>query len=222
MTFLELCATLTRESGAVGNAPSNVTGQTGRQAKAVAWVADAWGLIQSEQTDWCFLRKEFEGPLITDTTIYAGATLGLTDHAQWLGNISIYPDGDQGGESELRRITYDRWRRTYNFGTHDANRPVQYAISPNEELCVGPKPDAAYIARGEYIRTPQVLSANGDVPLMPARFHPAIVKRAKMLLCAHDEAWDALKAATAEYDLLYDDMLRDLLPAITTGGNALR
>lgn len=222
-TFLELCADLARESGAIGAAPSSVTGQTGRQEKCVEWIADAWEQIQADNPEWDFLRTEFEGTLAAGTKRYTGAALGIADHAEWITGqrVSIYLSGEQENEAELDLLPYDRWRRSYDFGTHDQNKPVHYSVSAANELLIGPTPDAAYVVRGAYVRTPQELVANGDIPIAPSRFHKAIVWRANMLLCAHDEAWPAHQAAELKYKAILRNMQRDCLPAITTGGNHL-
>lgn len=220
-TFLQLCASLAQESGAVGSAPSSVTGQSGRQAKCVSWVAEAWTQMQNELSNANFLSKEFEGSLAADTLTYAASDLGISDFARWLGNVSIYPPADQASEKDLIFMDHGTWRRTYNFGSHDANEPVYWSIAPDESLCVGPKPDDTYTIRGQYQRSPQVLAANADVPILPERFHMAIVHRANMLLCAADEAWDALKGAERKYNPYLLDISRDCLPSVTTTGNRL-
>lgn len=220
-SFLELCGELATDSGLFGSAPTAVTGQTGRQAKCVYWVKEAWRQMQNELADANFLRAEFEGSLAANVLTYSAGDLGITNFARWLGNISIHTVGDQTDESDLVRITHDRWRRTYDFGTHDANRPVYWTVAPDESLCVGPKPDIAYTIRGEYQRAPQVLAANADTPLLPTRFHSAIVYRAEMLANSADEAWDALRASQAKYQPILLDIQRDCLPSVTTGGNTI-
>lgn len=220
-TFLELCSDLATESGALGAAPSAVTSQTGRQAKCVHFVREAWRQMQNELRDANFLSEEFEGALVADTRRYSAGDLSISDFARWLGNVSIHTVGDQSDEVELDFIGFDRWRRTYDFASHDANKPIRWSISPNEELVVGPKPDDAYTIRGQYQRAPQVLASNSDEPIMPARFHQAIVHRANMMLCVHDEAWDALKGAQSKYNPILLDIQRDCLPTVTTGGNQL-
>lgn len=223
-TYLELCADLATDSGALGSAPAAVTGQTGRSAKCVYWVKEAWRQMQNELRDANFLRAEFEGELVADTLTYSAGDLGITNFARWLewpNSVSIHTVGDQDDETELLWISHELWRRTYDFGSHDAARPVRCAIAPDGSLCVGPKPDAAYTIRGIYQRAPQVLAANSDEPLLPERFHSAIVYRAEMLLCAADEAWDAYRGAQAKYTPILLDIQRDCLPALTTGGNAI-
>lgn len=226
-TFLELCEDVARESGALSTAPTSVTGQTGRQNKAVQWVKRAWEAIQGDQPDWLFMREEFSGTLVAGTKRYTAASLGITDFAEWVTDypgheaISIYTVGNQSNESSLRQVTYEQWRRSYNFGTHDQARPTRYAVSPTKELLVGATPDAGYTIRGEYVRTPQILSANSDEPDMPERYHQAIVWRAIMLMSQHDSAWDAYNAAELRYLPHLRNMERDLLPKITTGGNTI-
>lgn len=220
-TFLQLCSDLATVSGAIGTAPTAVTGQTGRLGKCVYWVREAWTQMQNELQDANFLQKEFSGSLVANTLEYSAGDLGITNFANWLGDISIHTVGDQSDEAELKEQSFADWRRYYDFGTHDAAKPVYWAVSPEMKLCVGPKPDAAYTIRGQYQRTAQVLAANADEPILPSRFHQAIVHRAHMLLCVADEAWDALKGAQANYAPILRDIQRDCLPPITTGGNKL-
>jgi hypothetical protein len=227
VTFLELCAALARESGAIGTAPSTVIGQTGRQEKCVNWIIEAWRLIQNLNPDWSFLRAEFQGDLALSTMNYAAAALNIDDFAGWILDqngylpVTIYESGDQANEVSLQFLDYQSWRTRYNRGTHDAAKPIYYSVAPNSDLLVGPKPDLAYVIRGEYQRAPQVLADNDDVPLLPERFHMAIVRRAEMLLAQHDEAPTAFSGATAKFNEYLIDMDRDCLPAIELGGNAL-
>lgn len=226
-TFLQLCADMVRESGAIGAAPASVGGQTGRQEKAVDWVRDAWTQIQAEQPDYNFLRASFSQALSIGVTSYTPAALGITSFARWVVDtpeyqpVTIYESGNQAQEVELRFIPYANWRISYDRGTHDANKPICWSIAPDRSLVVGPKPDKAYILRGDYQRGPQVLAADGDIPIMPDQYHQVIVWRAIMSLCGHDEAGAAYQFAKARHDPIIKNMERDLLPCVELGGNAL-
>jgi hypothetical protein len=227
VTFLELCEALARESGAIGSAPSTVIDQTGRQEKCVNWIVEAWRQIQNLNPDWTFLRAEYEGALVINTKSYAASSLGIDDFAGWILDqngyqpVTIYVSGEQEDEIPLGFLGYESWRTSFNRGSHDAAKPIYYSVAPNQDLCVGPKPDLAYVIRGEYQRAAQVLEANDDTPLLPERFHMAIVRRAEMLLAQHDEAPTAFAGATAKFNEYLIDMDRDCLPAIELGGNAL-
>jgi hypothetical protein len=107
--------------------------------------------------------------------------------------------GAQDQEATLCFIPYEQWRASYLRGVHDANKPVQWSIAPDRSLVVGPKPDQAYMIRGEYQRGPQILAADSDIPIMPDQYHDAITWRACMMLAAHDEAPAAYQSAAMKY-----------------------
>lgn len=233
-TFLELCALLATRSGAVGTAPAAVTGQTGRQAKCVDWVMNAWTLIQNDLPEANWLQGEVSAVSLTISTMsYSATALGVaTRFGSWKGDRmvdglayrpwTIYNNSiGQSDETVLREITYQQWRVNYDRNTHTATRPLYYAMAPDDTMRFGPKPDIAYKVRGEYQKSPQVLAANGDIPEMPTRFHETIVWRAIMLIAGHDESDPAYNQASAKYGENMLAIMRDCLPKITIGGNAL-
>lgn len=229
-TFLELCATLARESGAIGPAPATTVGALPRrQAQCVGWIREAWNIIQNAQPDWRWLRAEFEGDLVAGKNSYSAFDLGIQPRfAEWVQEtarhpvFSVYnPANGRKDEQWLRQLDYVQWRQSFGFGVHDATRPTYWAIGFDNLLRIGQTPDLAYKVRGEYRKTPQVLAADTDVPEMPARFHSAIWQRAIMLMAASDEAVQSLQTATVEFSAAYRDMARDLLPPVTMNSPAL-
>lgn len=232
-TFLQLCADLARESGAIGAAPSAVTGQSGRQEKCVNWIINAWTLIQNENPDWSFLRGEFEDVLAPNTTSYTAASFNLDRFGEWLGDrplgngywyrpLTIYDAAYPERERTLSEIPYEVWRVRYDRGVHDAQEPSNYSRAPDQSLRIGPKPDAAYVVRGEYRKSPQVLAANTDIPDLPERFHDVIWCRAIMLIAEHDESTSGVASAMNKYSSLMGAMQRDLLPKVTVRPGYLR
>lgn len=233
-TFLQLCALLATRSGAIGTAPTTVVGQTGRQGKCVDWIMNAWTLIQNDLPEANWLQGEVSAVSLTISTMsYSATALGVSSRfASWKGDRmvdglayrpwTIYDNSiGQADETVLTQITYQDWRATYDRNTHDATRPLYYALAPDDTIRFGPKPDIAYKVRGEYVKTPQVLAVDADTPEMPARFHEAIVWRAIMLMAGHDESDQAYNQASAKYGELMLAIMRDTLPRITIGGNAL-
>lgn len=233
-TFLQLCSLLTTRSGAIGAAPTTVIGQTGRQAKCVDWIMNAYTLIQNDLPQAYWLQGEVSAVSLTISTMsYTSTALGVASRfSNWKGDRveggdiyrpwTIYNNSiGQADETELREISYQEWRRRYDRNTHDATRPIEYAIAPDGTMRFGPKPDIAYKVRGEYVKTPQVLAVDADTPEMPDRFHDAIVWRAIMLIGGHDEADPAYQQASAKYGEMMLDIMRDQLPPITLGGSAL-
>lgn len=219
-SFLELCADLARESGAINPAPVTVVGQTARQKQCVEWVKTAWVLIQNISPYWSWLRAEFEGTLTINDASYNAAELGIaTRFSEWMNDtepyraFSIYDNSiGRADEGKIRQISYNAWKNSYDTGTHDAGRPQVWAEAPDGSIRFGPKPDKAYKVRGEYRKTPQVLAADTDQPEMPSRFHSAIWQRAIILMAASDEAVTALQTAQLEFGQNLTNMQRDCLP----------
>ena len=232
-TFLELCQDTARDSGTVtggNNQPSTVVNQTGRLLKVVQWVKAAWLAIQNEDSTWRFHRIDWQGSLIINTKFYAaGDILSPTNAAMFGEWIKKSEDGrndimtiwdpaiGQENESSLAYIDYGAWKRMYDRGSQEANRPVCWSISPDNKICVS-KPDKAYVMRGVFRRTAQILTNNDDTPICATRFHATIQHRALMLLHEHDEAVPNIAFAKMNYNLAISVLRRDETPTVTIGG----
>lgn len=223
MNFLDLCRDAARESGTLAGGGlavfSTVASASGRAEKIVNWVRQAWISIQLEHNDWLFMRREFQAPLQVGKTRYTGAELGIDRLGVWLPRddegypFTLWDDAvGQQDEADLCPIPYGTWRARYDRGVHDATRPTEMSVSPLNALCVGAKPDKPYVLRGTYVVTPQILTANDDVPEMPAQYHRAIVWEAIKLMAIADEAPTALQTSVGEYARVRDAMSRDMRP----------
>ncbi len=222
-TFLQLVQKTARQSGTLagGTTVSSVAGVSGRADKLVNWVSDAYLDIQNQRDQWAFLRGEFTSALVINTLRYTGASFSLSRLAEWVKDtpsfqpLTIYDSAiGASDETALHFIPFQEWRERWDRGSHDAVRPTEYSISHAGELCIGAKPDAAYVIRGEYVKTPQVLAANGDTPEMPERFHDIIVHRAMMMMGNSDESIVTIQTAQQEYQRLFKALCRDQLPDI--------
>lgn len=228
-TFLQLCQGVARESGTIsGTLPTSVVSQSGRLLSIVKWTAEAWLRIQNMHASWLWMRKEFPATALTSsgTARYTGASWNITDLAEWIiepRNVSIYLNATGvSDETELTFISWDQWRITYGRGTQTNNRPINYTISPAGEFCLGPIPDAIYRLNGEYRKTPQILSANADIPECPTRFHDAIMWLAVSQLAEFDEATPvAIVSAAQKFNEFLFAMRRDQLPQVEIGSDPL-
>lgn len=196
MNFLQLCQDTVRESGTISGdtTPTTTVGQSGRLLKVVNWVIKAWQDIQNLHDDWLWMRDEFSGPIVQGTARYLyTAMTGIARWSRWLScedtDFTIYKTAlGVSDETVLTEITWAQWRARYGRGTQTQNRPVEYAISPAGEICLGPVPNAAYTMRGEYQKSAQVLAADADIPELPdTSLHKVIVWKALLLLAQFDD-----------------------------------
>lgn len=228
-TFLELVQDLARQSGTLagGTTIASVAGVTGRADKLVNWIASAWTDIQN-QRDWNWMKAEYTSALAVGTKRYTYSSFSLTRFRKWVTDtpfwlpVTLYDD-DIGvsDEAPLTQIPYDLWRTKYDRGTQTNSRPVEYAISPANEMCFGPVPNDDYVVKGEYWKSAQVLSANADTPEMPSDLHKIIVYRAMVLMGESDESASTIQVAQNEYRRMFHNLCAVSLPNIETGWNAM-
>lgn len=219
-TFLQLAQKVAAESGTIsGTQPTTCQNQVGRLLKIVNWVSDSWNEIQNRHASWRWMRVQLPATCLTvaNTPRYTAAAWGITNLAEWiiephvtsLYNVSI----GVADEGEITFMEYIDYWRGYDRGLQTPNRPGFYTIDPQDQFCLGPIPDQIYQVRGMYRTTPQILSADTDVPACPARFHDSIVWLAVLRLCQHDEAGPvALAAAQLKYSDAISALERDQLP----------
>lgn len=227
MNFLALCKATAAQCGTIAGVPtlSTVVGASGRVAKLVAAVSDAWIDIQNERTDWIWMRRRFLGTLTIGQLEYLATDLSLTRVGRWekdtIGRktVSVYDNAiGASDEGKITHIPYEQWVDMYDFGTHDAGRPIYWSITPESKIAFGPSPDKAYKVRGEYRLKPQVLAADADTPEMPDEFHRVIVWEAIRLLARNDEAFDAIAASGLEYDRLRNALVNQQTPEVSMFG----
>lgn len=226
-TFLELVQDLARDTGTLagGVSLSSVATVSGRADKLVSWTNKAWRNIQNEERDWLWMRGTFEQPLATGEPRYTPASFSIDDRfGEWIEDLpgfypmTIYdPDIGVADEGYIRQINYDLWLKRYDRGEQHWDRPTEWAISPAQEICLGPIPKKEYILRGHYQRSPQILVENADIPEMPAKFHDLIVWEAGRLLNLADGAPNEMVADTGEVIRMRTQLKREQLPPVTIG-----
>lgn len=223
MNFLQLCKKTAQESGTIAGLPSFTTtaNATGRIAKLVGWVSDAWLNIQNERNDWLFRNDTFSHALNIGVSEYTPASFNLS-LSQWLPDtcsrqtMSLYdPAIGQADEGGICQIPWDRYRAMYDRGVTAPNRPQYWAVKPNGNLLVGPAPDKAYVLRGEYRTTAQILAADTDTPNIPEEYHGVIVGEALRLMADSDESWEGLMPRASKYERLRNPLVLALTPQVS-------
>lgn len=226
-TYLELCQSAARESGTIsGTQPASVLSQTGKLAKIVKWVDLAWTTIQTAHGNWRWMEGEFEGPTIANQQRYDGSDFGVTTRfGDWLcrqdedeDRFTIYdPDIGLSDESQLSCLPWDIFYTTRLRGVQSTGKPSQFAISPAGQMVFVSVPDKVYRVKGPYVKDVQSLTADSDVPEMPARFHNLIVEIALSYLSIHDESPQYPLWQLQQFRR-FTDLEREQLPKTRLGG----
>lgn len=226
-SFLTLCQRVVSDSGTIeGTFPTAVTGQTGRLLKAVRWTNTAWESIQNAHASWRWMAGEFSGSTVATQIRYTPTQLSIASRFGEWGvrgvcdeRYSIYKTAT--GVSDEAPLLFMPWDEFYVRrlkGTLTSNRPNTFSISPANEFCLSPTPDAVYTVRGPYRKSAQDLAADADIPEMPTRFHNIIVDAALDMLGAHDEAMSQIPLWRLRKVRGFSDLERDQLPPIQLAG----
>lgn len=212
MNFLEIAKRVRQECGISGDGPSNVAGQVGVYAKIVAWVRSAYEEIEQHHVHWNFDWAMTQQPLLAGKEFYDPANdWGLDFKALASDGLFVYRAAD--GAAAKTWVAVVDWAMLRQLRTPGATGvPAYAAMAPDERLCFYPTPAAGWVATLEYWRRPQALVANTDIPRLPARFHMAIVWRAVMFWCAHDENPALWQSANQNYRELLNKMTITELP----------
>lgn len=223
MNFIELCRAAASDSGTIAGLPSfvSVVGATGRAAQLVGWVRDAWIDIQNERSDWLFMRSYAYKTLVPGNNSVSLESLALGDVSRITLLIIKDPAKPDSDQSELRKVSWEEYRRTYGgafTSSANAQRPQVWTEWQDQSvpwLAIGPEPDKTYDLYIEYIRTPQVLTLDTDIPQMPPQYHRLIQAEAIRLGARSDEAFQVLGERADMYSRLRYALVRDQTPPIS-------
>ena len=229
MNYLSLCQTVGQLAGIPGCVPgvypTTTIGVTGEFARICSWVNIAWSEIQRHREDWNWLRNPVQFNTVAETQRYSPATVGATNYSIWkMDSFRIYLQA-AGIETQVPLEDSD-YEAFYNYFLLGA-RTVTYAfptvicMDPQDNLCLGLRPNDVYVVNGEYFQNPQVFALDADIPLCAARFHQSIVYRAMMKYGAYEAAGEVI----AEYQTLYNEIINKMefaqTPNIEMGGSLI-
>lgn len=221
MNLLQLVNQTRVECGVSGPALSTAQSQTGESGRIVAWVVQAWTDLQTSKEDWLFMREGFNFNTTADVWEYSATAAGLSNFGNWKRDSFRCSTAGQDYRDEqlLNYMEWTTFRNLYRYANmrNTKARPVVVSIKPNKDLAFGSIPDAVYVIDGEYYTQPVTLSADSDTPLLPARFHMAIVYRAMMYYAGYEAAPEVMARGEFEYRRLYMRMEIDQLPTLISG-----
>lgn len=226
MTFLQLVNSLKQETGVAGADFSTVSGLTKEPKRLADWIAQSWLEIQMERTDWDFMRKAVTFNTVDGQQQYHvgdGLDIDIDDFGSWRNESFRSYIQSAGVATEIiltQYYSYSGFRDFYMLGSRRlvTGRPLYITINPNDRsLLLGFTPNDIYVVSGEYFQTPQVLTADADEPIMPSRYHMAIVYKAMMKYGLFMSAQEQITAGQQGYSMLFNRMINDQTPIVQIG-----
>lgn len=220
MTFVQLVEDLRIECGVSGSPIVSVQNLSGELARLKKWIADAWNEIQTSRDDWKFMRTGFSFVTTANIQNYTPTAAGASNFADWKqDSLWIYSTAlGLSDQQPLAKMDWDWFRDMYIRGQQNAQRPMCYSIDPAMALWFGSLPDTTYNITGEYWTTPVQLSADADVPAMPARFHRVIVCEAMKKYAGFESAPEVYQRGVSEGSPLWSKLEKDQLPPVMVQG----
>ena len=225
MNFLELVNRTKVESARSGGQIGGVAVARGDDKRIVNWVASAWVELQNE-CDWRWMRKSVEKDILADKQRYPLSDFSITDFRRWVEETDdYYPVVYQltspttiGG---LRFYSFERFRRDFIVSPTAPGAPQVWSVDFNDDLLIGPTPEAAWKIKIDYWSDVTRLGNDADTPSMPARFHEVLVWRALMELASFDAAPEVYSRAKSNYDRMHGDLRHEQGPKMGLRGRSL-
>lgn len=226
-TFLTICQDTVLDVGIAedGATPTAVTGQVGELLRVVRGVRQGWVDIQNKYDNWRWMRVGFTVPTVSGTAAYAYTSAidaltasNITRFARWWADneddwIKCYLTSDGVGvEYRLAFLPWESFRKIYRIGTQNNGKPAHVTIDPQNNLVIGPTPDAIYTISGDYQRSAQILAADDDVPELPSRFHELLQYEAMERNGYFESAQEVITRAQRMRSKLTHELERDQLP----------
>ena len=231
-TFLKLAQDYAREArfAQLSASITTVVSQTGRNLEAVEAIKEAYIDIQNRHFNWRWMehRFTFDTAASTDTYAYTAATdttsaATIDRFSHWIFNdlqpLKIYlTSGGVGTEHDLTGLDWDAFQWIYKRGTQNNAYPAHYTIDPQNNIVVGPTPDAIYTISGSYQRGPQLLALDADVPDLPVNYHNLIWAYALEIYGMNHAANNILMKAGRLSKRRMMQLELNQLPPMTTAG----
>lgn len=208
MTFLDLCQRFVQELGIAGggaNTPAAVTNQTGELLNVVNWIRAAELEINNQTRNWKYLWAQYSQALEIgdqEPTMPSDPSARTWDKQSfWLDHHGV----------NQKKLSWMDWRDLQNSPSVP-NSPTFISISPTGQLKLNAPMDKALTLTGEYFKSPTELSANGDVPAMPAPYHRVILCRAAVIYGGREDAPEIVNHYEPEYIEILSNLESDQKP----------
>lgn len=199
---------------------TTLEGLSGEDLRIKNWVIRAWDEIQSRHPDWKWMRGTYSFVTTANDGAYSSSDAGIASRfGGWDKTYCTVYTTSAGvaDQVELGYLDYETFRSYYLTRSQSPSVPRHFSVGLSNELLLGHAPDSnLYTVTGQYSKSPQTLSANGDIPELPEQ-HEVIAYLAMMKYGRFEGAQEILSAASNEYRRIMNDLRNKYLPEIQLG-----
>lgn len=217
MNYLELCQQVNLEVSGTSAVPLAVTGQSGRLANIVNWVAQEYRTIEMLSESWTFRQVTgIEKSLNTSNYSYGITTAFAISNLLKLDETMLYLYDSSIGKSDkskLEFLNYRTFMERFRDPAGSTGRPKFCTVDPSGNVLFDVTPDiSTYVFVFDYVRKANTLSANEDVPAFEEEFHPVIVWRAVRRFGINSIAPEVMNMAQNESRMYMNKLKERYLP----------
>lgn len=208
MNFKEIVAKVNLHAGLQGSVSS--VDSSGYQEYLSEAVRSNWSDLQLQREDWKFMWEtaDFTTQIgVTEyTNDYIVSDVGYTV-AKWKTNTLT-----RNNVIQTLRPFDEYWNNKEEWETE--SEPYKFAIREHRDnSLILPSPNSTDEIRADFYRTPQILSGNTTVPLLPVEFHYLIVYKALEDVAAWLGNQAIYERHSYKADILENKLMRSQVPA---------
>lgn len=195
MNRLTIAQTVNTLAGTQGTVDST-TSPVGYQSVLINMVDRAYNDIQIMRKDWKFMRGT--------VNILVNETDSSYSNPSEIAEVErVIYDKDP-----LRFIHYD----TAILRDYTPGKPTYYTVNPLDNTITINDLDTSYTCTVQYYRTPDVMTANTSIPIIPAQYHSVIVYKTLIDLGAYLGNYDLITNYGNKYSIEIGHLMRSQLP----------
>lgn len=216
MTFLELVRTVRLLSGMQGSGPASVSTATGVEEIIARFTRDAYVDIQNLREEWDFLatKRSFSTAIGQDEYSLLDIFMTATPSLKKYDTKSFIITDGSGKKTYLKNKDRATLERLYLNDT-TTKIPTLFAIEEmDRSLVLKDIPDAIYNVAFRYWRSPEILSSDTQVPLLPISFHLLIVYKTLEKLATYLSSPELFREYATEAAKMQGQLMRMYIPKL--------
>jgi hypothetical protein len=175
-------------------------------------IRSSWVDLQNQREDWKFMWERASFTTDVGSHFYSNDDI-MTDMGNDFGVAKWDPKSFTKDGNKMIPIEYEYYLENKDdFDVVPESRIVSIREYRDAGLAI-PCIDGPYTVEGSFYRTPQILAANTDIPILPEEFHYLIVWKALEDLAAYVGNPSIYERHSYKADILENKLMRSQVPA---------